>query len=184
MAGGQSGTYSRKEVVIENDIAWRINAAVDFLFGKPISVVSRASDGTKRAEIEGIIKAVFSANGGIGFLQDMAVLGGVYGFVDCMVRPGREIYERISDTPSNLSYEVVLELARAIGLELIEAPRALPVLDENDYRKVVYYVQHFQQARNQLAGGGVLQRLFGREGDKTQVVSRDGDNVGGGVAEV
>jgi hypothetical protein len=56
-------------------------------------------------------------------------------------------------------------------LELIEAPRALPVLDENDYRKVVYYVQHFQQARNQLAGGGVLQRLFGREGDRRRVVS-------------
>jgi len=170
--GRPVGDIRRKEVVIENDIAWRINAAVDFLFGKPISVVSRASDGTKRAEIEGIIKAVFSANGGIGFLQDMAVLGGVYGFVDCMVRPGREIYERISDSPSNLSNEVVLELARAIGLELIEAPRALPVLDENDYRKVVYYVQHFQQAKNQLTGnGGVLQRLFGREADKRRVVS-------------
>jgi hypothetical protein len=181
MFGGRpAGDIRRKEVVIENDIAWRVNAAVDFLFGKPISVVSRSPDGVKRAEIEGIIKAVFSANGGIGFLQDMAVLGGVYGFVDCMVRPGREIYERISDTPSNLPNsreghlpaEVVLQMARAIGLELIEAPRALPVLDENDYRKVVYYVQHFQQVRNQLAGGGgVLQRLFGREGDKRQVVS-------------
>jgi len=30
----------RKEVVIENDIAWRINAAADFLFGKPLSFVS------------------------------------------------------------------------------------------------------------------------------------------------
>ena len=28
----------RKEVVIENDIAWRINALADFLFGKPISL--------------------------------------------------------------------------------------------------------------------------------------------------
>jgi hypothetical protein len=32
----------RKEVVIENDIAWRINAAVDFLFGKPITLVSKS----------------------------------------------------------------------------------------------------------------------------------------------
>ena len=180
MFGGRPvGDIRRKEVVIENDIAWRVNAAVDFLFGKPISVVSRSPDGVKRAEIEGIIKAVFSANGGIGFLQDMAVLGGVYGFVDCMVRPGREIYEHISDTLSNLPNsregrlpaEVVLELARAIGLELIEAPRALPVLDENDYRKVVYYVQYFRQAKNQLAGSGVLQRLFGQEGDKRRVVN-------------
>jgi len=170
--GRPVGDIQRKEVVIENDIAWRINAAVDFLFGKPISVVSRSPDGRKRAEIEGIIKAVFSANGGIGFLQDMAVLGGVYGFVDCMVRPGREIYERISNLSQDLSYEVVLQMARAIGLELIEAPRALPVLDENDYRRVIYYVQHFQQARNGLANsGGMLWRLLGGSADKRRVVA-------------
>ena len=34
----------RKEVVIENDLAWRINAVVDFLFGKPTSFVSRSPD--------------------------------------------------------------------------------------------------------------------------------------------
>ena len=41
----------RKEVVIENDIAWRINAAVDFLFGKPVSFVSKSPDSRKRAEV-------------------------------------------------------------------------------------------------------------------------------------
>ncbi|MBN2020050.1 MAG: phage portal protein [Sedimentisphaerales bacterium] len=170
--GRPIGDIQRKEVVIENDISWRINAAVDFLFGKPISVVSRAADGSKRAEIDGILKAVFSANGGIGFFQDMAVLGGVYGFVDCMVRPGREIYERISKSSTDLRYEVVPGLAQAIGLELIEAPRALPVLDENDYRKVIYYVQHFQQARNHLAGSkGILWRLLGKGADRRQVIS-------------
>jgi hypothetical protein len=178
--GRPVGDIRRKEVVIENDIAWRINAAVDFLFGKPISVVSRTPDGTKRAEIEGILKAVFSANGGIGFFQDMAVLGGVYGFVDCMVRPGREIYEHVSNSSQDLTHsakgrlsaEVVLELARAIGLELIEAPRALPILDENDYRRVIYYVQHFQQAKNQLAGGGgILWKLLGRQPDRRKVVN-------------
>ena len=55
----------RKEVVVENDIAWRINAAVDFLFGKPVSFVSRSPDSQKRTEIEAILKAVFAANGGI-----------------------------------------------------------------------------------------------------------------------
>ncbi len=55
----------RKEVVIENDIAWRINAAVDFLFGKPISFVSKSPNSQKRAEIESILKAVFAANGAI-----------------------------------------------------------------------------------------------------------------------
>ena len=64
--GGQCvRDVQRKEVVIENDIAWRINATVDFLFGKPISFVSKSPDSQKRAEIESILKAVFAANGAI-----------------------------------------------------------------------------------------------------------------------
>jgi hypothetical protein len=153
----------RKEVVIENDIAGRIHAAVDFLFGKPVTFVSKSPKKPKRAEIETILKAVFEANGGIGFFQDMAVLGGVYGFVDCLVRPGDEILEQfISSGPhfakekqngnlsssKSLSIEDVLQLVQTIELELIEAPRALPVLEENDYKKIGYYVQHFWQKRN------------------------------------
>jgi len=146
----------RKEVVIENDIGWRINAAVDFLFGKMISFASKAADNQRRAEIEMAIKAMFAANGGIGFFQDMAVLGSVYGFVDCMVRPGDKILSHLSNptkTPAMGTrfagtLEDVLDAARAIDLELIEAPRALPVLDEGDYRKISYYVQHFRQSKN------------------------------------
>jgi hypothetical protein len=166
----------RKEVVIENDIAWRINAAVDFLFGKPISFVSKSSDSQKRAEIESILKAVFEANGGIGFFQDMAVLGSVYGFVDCFVRPGSEILEQlISSSSQTLSLKNVLQLAQTIGLELIEAPRALPVLEENDYKRTRYYVQHFYQKRNALSEkSSFLSRLLSprkQSGDSRQVVA-------------
>ncbi len=164
----------RKEVVIENDIAWRINAAVDFLFGKPVAFVSRSPDGRKRREIERIIKAVFSANGDIGFFQDMAVLGSVYGFVDCIVRPGDEITERTSYSTPSTSLEGAVRLAQTIDLELIEAPRALPVLDENDYRRIGCYVQHFQQRRNSLSTkNSFLGRLLGPAGgsDRRQVVS-------------
>jgi hypothetical protein len=151
----------RKEVVIENDIAWRINAAVDFLFGKPISFVSRAPDGQKRAEIESIIKAVFEVNGAIGFFQDMAVLGSVYGFVDCIVRPGGEILEQLTSSSQIISLKDVLQLAQTIDLELIEAPRALPILEENDYRKIGYYVQHFYQKKNAIEKkGSFLSRLL------------------------
>ncbi len=140
----------RKEVVIENDIAWRVNAAVDFLFGKPISFTSKSQNGQKRAEIEAILKVVFGANGAIGFLQDMAVLGSVYGFVDCFVRPGEKIIENISSSFQNHTIDNVLKLAQSIELELIEAPRALPVLDENDYKKIRCYVQHFYQKKNSV----------------------------------
>ncbi len=152
----------RKEVVIENDIAWRINAGVDFLFGKPFSFVSKSPDNQKRAEIESILKAVFAANGDIGFFQDMAVLGSVYGFVDCMVRPGHEILKRATSTSCPaLTFEDVLRLADTIELELIEAPRALPILDENDYKSIRYYVQHFHQKKNALdKQGSFLSKLW------------------------
>jgi len=165
----------RKEVVIENDIAWRINAAVDFLFGKAISFVSKSPDSQKRAKIEAILKAVFEANGGTGFFQDMAVLGSVYGFVDCLVRPGNKIVENISSSSQSLPFEDVLQLAQTIDLELIEAPRALPVLEENDYRKIRYYIQHFYQKKNALNGkNGFLARLLAQNGqssDNRQVVA-------------
>ena len=35
---GRSGDGQRREVVIENDIAWRIHAMVDFMFGKPFTI--------------------------------------------------------------------------------------------------------------------------------------------------
>ena len=172
----------RKEVVIENDIAWRVNATVDFLFGKPISFVSKSPDGQKSAEIEAALKALFAANGSIGFFQDMAVLGSVYGFVDCFVRPGVEIIERTSsssqipppDSHKAGSFDDVLKLAQTIDLELIEAPRALPVLEENDYKKIKYYVQHFGQKKNALSRkSSFLSRLLsagGRSSAARQVV--------------
>jgi hypothetical protein len=165
----------RKEVVIENDIAWRINAAADFLFGKPISLISKAPDGQKRNEIEAVLKAVFAANGGLGFFQDMAVLGSVYGFVDCYLRPSEVLTQHASSSPQQPAFATVLQLARAIDLELIEAPRALPVLDEDDYRIIRYYVQHFHQKKNRMTRkDSFLSRILGvgtRPGDTRQIVA-------------
>jgi len=177
----------RKEVVIENDIAWRINAAVDFLFGKPISFVSKSPDKSTSAKVEAVIKALFAANGGISFFQDMAVLGSVYGFVDCFVRPDDDIIARTphftnhqarsGDAGSRVDgsdkFDEVLQLAKSIGLELVEAPRALPVLDEDDYKITRYYVQHFAQKRNTLSGkSSFLSRILsgGKRGADTRTV--------------
>jgi len=184
----------RKEVVIENDIAWRVNAAADFLFGKPISLISRAPDDRKRKDIEAILKALFAANGGPGFFQDMAVLGGVYGFVDCLIRapqmqdtasrgpsslplPSSPPFRgpQVADTGSGDPLSPVLQWAQAIDLELIEAPRALPVLDEDDYRAIRLYVQHFHQKKNTMGSrGSFLSRILGAAGyrsDTRQVVA-------------
>lgn len=156
-AGTAVGKIQRKEVVIENDIAWRINAMVDFLFGKPITIQSTAADAARRRNIEAILKAVFEANGGAVFFQDLAVLGAVYGFVDCIVRSANSPAERPAGTTSNGTSEPTsrsndfnsaLRFASQIALELIDAPRALPVLEETDYKRIRTYVQHFHQVRN------------------------------------
>lgn len=167
MFGGRAvRDVQRKEVVIENDIGWRINAMVDFLFSKPVSIVCKSPEEPRRAEIEAILKGVFEANGGIGFFQDMAVLGSIYGFVDCIVRPGKQVFEHAFLTSRQpASFKKVVEFAQTINLELIEAPRALPVLDENDYKKIRYYVQHFHQQKNALSKkSGFLSRLLEGKG--------------------
>lgn len=170
LRGRPLSDVQRKEVVIENDIAWRINAAVDFLFGKPVDFVSRSPDSRKGSEIEKLLKALFQANGGIGFFQDMAVLGSVYGFVDCLLRPAERISARSSEggqaSLSSLQTPPVSraeQLVRTIELELIEAPRALPVLEEGDYKKIRYYVQHFYQKKNSVSTRSTfLSRLLRR----------------------
>ncbi|OHB45739.1 MAG: hypothetical protein A2Y13_02900 [Planctomycetes bacterium GWC2_45_44] len=185
LLGGRAvADIERKEVVIENDIGWRINAMVDFLFGKGVDIVSKAEDKNRCGEIDKIIKAIFYANGGVRFFQDMATLGAVYGFVDCVVRPGQKImdyYTRGINEPKPQGAGLN-ELVSDCGLELIEAPRALPVLDEKDYRKINFYVQHFIEQKNEVSGeGNFLRRLLGGRGRNsarraaavTEIISAD-----------
>jgi hypothetical protein len=168
LLGGRAvADIERKEVVVENDIGWRINAMVDFLFGKGVDIVSKAEDKSRRIEIDKILKQIFSANGGVRFFQDMAVLGAVYGFVDCVVRPGEKI-ANFSSSSSQTSFKQAMEFVSDCGLELIEAPRALPVLDERDFRKINFYVQHFIEQKNEVATeGNFLRRLLASKGSST-----------------
>ena len=76
----------RKEVVVENDIAWRLQTMVDFMFGRPITIASTASDPATKRAIEQTLAAVWDASGGVAFLQDIALMGHVYGHVDLLVR--------------------------------------------------------------------------------------------------
>ncbi len=37
-----------REIVIENDIAWRVHTMVDFMFGKPVQILSTSDDESQR----------------------------------------------------------------------------------------------------------------------------------------
>jgi hypothetical protein len=178
---------ARKEVVVENDIAWRIHAMVDFLFGKPVTIRSLAGEPALAATIERAIGAILDASGGTGFLQELALLGSIYGFVDVALRtpadgtsesgprlpapvstprrpgtssidaagesssapPGAAAIEEVGgDSTGDRSRTLIdraMNAARMIQLETVEAPRVLPILDEDDYRRVRYWIQCFRK---------------------------------------
>ncbi len=77
---------ARKEVVIENDIGWRIDSMIDFLIGSPVQVTSTVSDPARRTQIEKMLRSVIAQNGGMLMLQQLALLGSVYGLVDVVVK--------------------------------------------------------------------------------------------------
>lgn len=68
---------SAREIVVENDIGWRIHSMVDFLFAKPVQIRSTARDPELAGAIEAVLDAVWEASGGIALLQDIALLGHV-----------------------------------------------------------------------------------------------------------
>ncbi|QDU35519.1 Phage portal protein, SPP1 Gp6-like [Poriferisphaera corsica] len=113
-----------KEIVIENDIAWRVHAMVDFMFSKPVTIQSLASDPQRANEIEAFLRDVIKANGGMGFYQNLALLGAIYGYVDVLVHA---------------------DSGKRILLEVVEASRAVPVLNAHDYRKLNGYIIHWKQ---------------------------------------
>ena len=194
----------RKEVVIENDIGWRVQTMVDFLFGRPVTIRSVAEDGDLAAGIEQVISAVLEANGGATFLQEMGLFGAVFGFVDIALRiPADWSARRLAalshlagssvplgsadrgpsgasrpgtpSTDSNTSSTTssagtdgqkdspgdrsktnteritrsvlsrTVSLARQLRLETVEAPRILPILAEDDYRKTRYWIQRYHK---------------------------------------
>ena len=59
-----AGGDPRWEYVIENDIGWRIHSLVDFMFGKPIMIQSRADDRDLGERIERLLRRAFDSDFG------------------------------------------------------------------------------------------------------------------------
>lgn len=131
----------RRETVIENDIAWRIHTMVDFLFGRPIAILSTAADARLRQRIDRTLDAAWSAWGGVALLQDAALLGHVFGSVDFVLR---------LDAAQLRSGDAEGAVRRGTRLEVVDPTRGIPLLDPNDYRRVVGYLIHFRRQVNRV----------------------------------
>ena len=180
LAYGGSGTVqpaiTRKEVVIENDIGWRVDTGVHLLAGRAPVITSLARRPEDARTIEAVLAAAWTASGGLALVQEIALLGAVYGFVDLVVRSNADAPHPItplaegaaspSRPPQPPTSNALLRLpppSFPVTVEAVEAPRIVPVLDENDYRRVRYWVQVYRRQANRLTGGGVLARLFSRD---------------------
>jgi Phage portal protein, SPP1 Gp6-like len=149
----RSGAVAGREVVIENDIAWRMHTHVDFMFGKPLSIQSTAKDPGRAKVIQKFLQRVFKVNGGARFFQDLGLLGSVYGFVDVLVRVA-ETGDGASVGPESAADRLVLET--------IEAPRAIPLVSAQDYRRLDAYVLNFRQRTTQVEQDHFLSRVRNR----------------------
>jgi len=136
----------RREVVVENDIAWRLQTMVDFLFGGPIRVLSTAGDPAARSTAERLLDAVWEASGGIALLQDAALLGHVHGWVDFVVRVDEVALLQMADRRGaegrgeGTDEERTRRVASAIRIEVVEPTRGAPVMSARDYRVLDGYV--------------------------------------------
>lgn len=167
IVGNQTGTpgveSGRREVVIENDIGWRIAAMVDFMFGSPIRIQSLAREETKRRDIEETLERVWERSGGIAMLQDLATLGQVFGHVDLLVRSDEQ----------HLPGARLHDAHRWISIDVVDARRGIALLCPSDYRTIDLYALHVSQSANagsaesrRAARRGWLDRLRGENQPK------------------
>jgi len=157
----------KREIVIENDIAWRIHTLVDFMFPAGPRIISKAGDPEQRRQIETILNAIIDFNGGISLWQNAALLGSVYGYVDFLIdceSLNAHVRSRSSGSPgtapSKPIFDDLIETIRSsILIETVEAPRAIPLLNRHDYRVLDAYILHFRQPVNDVQRQTMLDRI-------------------------
>lgn len=138
-------TWGRKEVVVENDIAWRIHAMVDFMFGRPVTISSTARDPQLRRTITRVLDAVWESSGGIALLQDMGLLGHIFGSVDLIVRAAHPSGEGVSGAdanagPHDADAALLAAATAAVRVAVIEPAGSAAIPRESDPRSAEAFV--------------------------------------------
>lgn len=193
IAGAQPATLGPRaapaaEIVIENDIGWRVQAMVDYLFGKPVRLESLAQSPARRAQIERVLDAVWAASGGMTLLQDVALLGHVYGHVDLLVRA----LDMTADSTLAGGAEEASRAAGMVRVEVVEPTRALPHLNPADYRVLDAFIVRYERAGVPGAEGGPVVvtevhgahawQVYAQEQGQTAGAPGRGDDAGGDPA--
>jgi hypothetical protein len=163
----------RREVVIENDIGWRVNTLVDFMFPAAPRLVSRARDAATRRAIESALDDAITAAGGVTLWQVAALLGSVYGHVDFLL-DAEDLFTRThvhTDARSGVAATGATQdaptrsggresPASLLRIEAVEAPRAIPLLHPSDYRVLDAYILHAAHPRHFVEEASLLSRVL------------------------
>lgn len=158
----------RREVVIENDIAWRIHTMIDFLFGKPPTIVSTARSANQRELIDELVASVWKASGGLALLQDAALIGHVFGHVDLVVRTDERLLAslgrraarlRAPGAPHEQLRALMREVGHSIRIEPVTPERGIAVVDPGDYRRLAGYIVHYTREANDVGPAGAARRM-------------------------
>jgi hypothetical protein len=114
------------------------------MFGRPISIISTARDPATRKAVEQLLDAVFESSGGAALLQDMALLGCVYGSVDLLLRADDLFSAGVqrAGTPDG-ALARALDHAHLARIELLDPTRAVPLLSPGDYRRLDALLIHY-----------------------------------------
>ena len=169
----------RKEIVIENDIAWRINTLVDFATGQLPAFTSSAPQPELRSTINTVLSAVLEANGGAAFLQELALLGAVHGSAFIFIRPPDDLLARATaPAPTGAPREgaasalLASELAAAIRLQTLPAARVLPILPADAPAGAPELSYCAVLASSTEGSAGVMERTFAARESAFRRVSR------------
>ncbi len=139
-----------REIVIENDIAWRIHALLDLMLGKPPVLLSDAPDEPARNTIQRILDATFESSGGIQLLQDAALLCAVFGHADFLLRTD-DLFNSPIPASARDNPDAAIDFASRLRIELVEPTRAVPLLSRDDYRRLDAYLIHFNRPASPAA---------------------------------
>jgi len=144
---------TEREIVIENDIAWRLHTLLDLMLGRPPVLLSTSPDEETRAAVQAILDAVLENAGGIALLQDAALLSSVFGHVDFLLR-AEDLFTTPIPTSARNDPRAAIEFARLLRVEVIEPTRAIPVLSPDDFRQLSVYIIHFTRPSTATGGAG------------------------------
>jgi len=156
-----SADAAGRELVIENDIAWRVHALVDFMVGKAVGIRSLAGDPATAAAVDALLRDVVTRAGGPGFFQELALLGAVYGHVDLLVHVHAHAPTPAPVPGSGSGGDAPVDVGEAarIAIDVVTPTRGVPLTAGDDYRRLDAYAVHALRATHAVEPPPLLSRV-------------------------